>query len=97
MIDDGGISPERAAVPSLLSVGAVQHRLTAARLRSLTSVVVVADAVRASPEAFRTIEAGEGNMDPRDVDLAVDVDRFDFAMEVERIAGRLTIHPRTAF
>lgn len=53
-----------------------------------------AAALRASPEAFRTLEAGEGNMDPRDVDLAADVDRFDFAMEVLRIDGRLTIDGR---
>lgn len=50
-----------------------------------------AAAVRASPEAFRTLEAGEGNMDPRDVDLAADVDRFPFAMEVRRLDGRMTI------
>jgi 2-phosphosulfolactate phosphatase len=52
----------------------------------------VAAALRASPEAFRTLEVGEGNMDPLDVDLAAAVDRFAFAMEVVRSPGRLTIH-----
>ncbi|MGY6500537.1 MAG: glutamate synthase-related protein [Acidimicrobiales bacterium] len=43
VIDDGNISPATAPVPSLLSVGAIHQRLTADRLRSDTSLVVVAD------------------------------------------------------
>ena len=46
VVDDGNISPEVAPVPSLLSIGAIQHRLTERQLRSLTSLVVVADDVR---------------------------------------------------
>ncbi|UDY34487.1 2-phosphosulfolactate phosphatase [Dermatobacter hominis] len=40
--------------------------------------------VAATPEAERTLAVGEGHVHPDDVALAVDVDRFDFAMEVER-------------
>jgi glutamate synthase (ferredoxin) len=46
VIDDGNISPDQAPVPSLLSLGAVHQRLTTRRLRSETSLVVVADDVR---------------------------------------------------
>ncbi len=47
-------------------------------------VEAVVDAVRGSEEAARTLALGEGNADPRDIELATDVDRFDFAMEVVR-------------
>src|SRR5690606_17642557 len=46
VVDDGNISPEHAPVPSLLSIGAVQQRLVAERLRSRSSIVAVADDVR---------------------------------------------------
>lgn len=75
---------------------AEDDRLTAEHVEAIRSGVpadptAVAAAVRRTPEAFRTLEAGPGNMDPRDVDLAVDVDHFDFAMEVVRSEGRATI------
>ncbi|MCB1016044.1 MAG: glutamate synthase subunit alpha, partial [Acidimicrobiales bacterium] len=46
VIDDAAVSAERAPVPSLLAVGAVHHRLIASSLRSLTSIVSVADDAR---------------------------------------------------
>ncbi|HSL58660.1 MAG TPA: glutamate synthase-related protein [Acidimicrobiales bacterium] len=46
VIDDGNIAEHLAPVPSLLSLGAVHQRLTARRLRSETSLVVMADDVR---------------------------------------------------
>jgi glutamate synthase (ferredoxin) len=46
VIDDGGISPERAPVPALLAAGSVHHRLTARGLRTKTSLVVQADDAR---------------------------------------------------
>ncbi|MBK5222653.1 MAG: glutamate synthase subunit alpha [Acidimicrobiia bacterium] len=46
VIDDGNISPDVVPVPSLLSLGAVQQRLSDGLLRSTTSIVVVADDVR---------------------------------------------------
>ncbi|MFP5376289.1 MAG: glutamate synthase central domain-containing protein, partial [Acidimicrobiia bacterium] len=46
VIDNGAVSAARAAVPSLLAVGAVHQRLVARGLRSATSLVVVADDAR---------------------------------------------------
>jgi len=46
VIDDGGVSPERAPVPALLVTGAVHHRLVDKGLRSDTSLVVSADDAR---------------------------------------------------
>ncbi len=46
VIDDGAVSADRAPVPSLLAVGAVHHRLISRSLRSLTSLVSVADDAR---------------------------------------------------
>lgn len=40
-----------------------------------------AEAVRTSREAEVTLALGPGHVDPRDVELATHVDRFDFAME----------------
>jgi glutamate synthase (ferredoxin) len=48
VIDDGGIAPERAAVPALLATGAVHHRLVARGVRMNTSLVVQADDARDS-------------------------------------------------
>src|SRR5437588_5773988 len=48
IIDDGGISAERTAVPALLATGAVHHRLVAKGLRMNTSLVVQADEARDS-------------------------------------------------
>jgi glutamate synthase domain-containing protein 2/glutamate synthase domain-containing protein 1/glutamate synthase domain-containing protein 3 len=45
VIEDGDAGPDRAPVPSLLAVGAVHQALTDQRVRSLTSLVVVADDV----------------------------------------------------
>jgi glutamate synthase domain-containing protein 2/glutamate synthase domain-containing protein 1/glutamate synthase domain-containing protein 3 len=46
IIDHGAAGPDRVPVPSLLACGAVHQALNAARLRSLTSLVVVADDTR---------------------------------------------------
>jgi glutamate synthase domain-containing protein 2/glutamate synthase domain-containing protein 1/glutamate synthase domain-containing protein 3 len=46
VIDDGEAGPDRVPVPSLLACGAIHQALTAARQRSLTSLVLVADDVR---------------------------------------------------
>src|SRR5438477_2048128 len=48
VIDDGGISPDRAAIPALLATGAVHHRLVANGLPMNTSLVVQADDARDS-------------------------------------------------
>lgn len=48
-------------------------------------------AVAQSPEAERTLAVGEGHVHPDDIAYATAVDRFDFAMEVVRIDGRLRL------
>jgi len=50
-----------------------------------------AEAVARSPEAARTLAVGAGHVDPDDIAYATAVDRFDFAMEVERVDGRLRL------
>jgi 2-phosphosulfolactate phosphatase len=52
-----------------------------------------AAAVAASPEAARTLGLGAGHVDPRDVELAIRVDAFDFAMEARRTADGLELTP----
>lgn len=53
-----------------------------------------AAAVAATPEAGRTLAVGDGHVDPLDIDYATDVDRFDFAMEVERVSMGLRMTAR---
>ncbi|HEX8805058.1 MAG TPA: glutamate synthase large subunit, partial [Acidimicrobiales bacterium] len=45
IVEDGDAGPDRVPIPSLLACGAVHQALVMARLRSLTSLVVVADDV----------------------------------------------------
>ena len=46
VIDDGGVSAERAPVPALIATGAVHHRLVARGLRSSASLVISAEDAR---------------------------------------------------
>ena len=55
-----------------------------ARLRLPLDAATTAAFVAASDEAIRTLAIGEGHVHPDDVDRAVAVDAFDFAMEVTR-------------
>jgi 2-phosphosulfolactate phosphatase len=50
-----------------------------------------ADAVARSREAARTLAVGDGHVHPDDIAYATVVDRFDFAMEVERVDGGLRL------
>jgi 2-phosphosulfolactate phosphatase len=50
-----------------------------------------AAAVARSHEAERTLAVGVGHVDPADIDYATAVDRFDFAMVVQRVDGRLRL------
>ncbi len=52
-----------------------------------------AEAVAGLPVAARTLAVGEEHAHPDDVVYATMVDRFDFAMEVERVDGRLRLLP----
>ena len=47
--------------------------------------------VTTSEEAARTLVIGPGHVDPADIELAVAVDAFDFAMEVTRSADGLRL------
>jgi 2-phosphosulfolactate phosphatase len=59
-----------------------------ARLVLPLEAAATADAVARSREAARTLAVGEGHVDPEDIAYATVVDRFDFAMAVERVNGR---------
>ena len=50
-----------------------------------------ARAVATGDEAARTLALGSGHVDPRDIELAVRVDAFDFAMEATSTAGGLVL------
>lgn len=65
-----------------------------ARIGRPLAADATAEAVRRTPEAVRTLALGEGHVDPQDIVLATMVDRFDFAMEVERVDGRLRLTRR---
>ncbi len=54
------------------------------RLAVPTDAAEVAQRVADSDEAIRTLALGPAHRHPDDVSLAVDVDRFAFAMEVTR-------------
>jgi len=55
------------------------------------AATATADAVARSPEAARTLAVGDGHVHPDDITYATAVDRFDFAMEVERVDGGLRL------
>jgi len=57
-------------------------------------VAATSNAVMTSPEAAHTLEAGAGHVHPDDIVFAIAIDRFDFAMEVERTQGRLRVTRR---
>jgi len=46
VVDDGKVTADRAAIPSLLAVGALHHALISAGLRDSAGIVAVADDVR---------------------------------------------------
>lgn len=54
-----------------------------------------AKAVTDSREAARTLSVGEGHVHPDDIAYATAVDAFDFAMEAERVDGRLRLLRRS--
>ena len=65
-----------------------------ARLGQPLRAEETAELVATSEEAARTLVIGAGHVDPADVELAVAVDAFDFAMEVTRSAERAPARPR---
>ena len=65
VLEPGTVSAERVPVPSLLACGAVHHRLVAAQLRSLASVVVVSDSARDTHEFAAHLGYGADAICPR--------------------------------
>jgi len=59
-----------------------------------TRAAATSDAVTRSREAELTLAVGAGHVHPDDVVFATSIDRFDFAMEVERVDGRLRVTRR---
>jgi phosphosulfolactate phosphohydrolase-like enzyme len=60
------------------------EHIEAVRVGQGPDPTVVAAAVLGSDEAARTLTLGPEHVDPTDVEMAADVDRFAFAMEVTR-------------
>jgi glutamate synthase (ferredoxin) len=79
VVDDGAIGPERAPVPSLLACGAIHQALTAARLRSRTALVLVADDVRDVHSVAALLGYGADAICPRLAlsTVAAEADRSD--------------------
>jgi glutamate synthase (ferredoxin) len=65
VLDDVGIGPGRAPVPSLLALGAVHQRLTSTRRRSDASLVVVADDARDTHSVAALVGYGADLVCPR--------------------------------
>jgi 2-phosphosulfolactate phosphatase len=65
-----------------------------ARLGLPLDAEATAAAVAGSREAERTLAVGAGHVFAEDIDVACAVDRFDFAMEVERVEGGLRVTAR---
>lgn len=62
-----------------------------ARTGQPLDATATADAVATSREAVRTLAVGDGHVHPADVAYATAVDRFDFAMQAERVDGRVRL------
>ena len=62
-----------------------------ARLGAPLDAPATASFVANSDEAIKTLRLGDGHVDPDDIAYATQVDAFDFAMEVTRIAGGLRL------
>lgn len=66
------------------------------RLGQDPGIVATAERVRTSEEAGYTLALGDSHVDPGDIELACDVDRFPFAMEATRTDDGirlLAVHP----
>ena len=61
------------------------------RIGEPTRAQETAAAVAASREAAVTLALGAGHVDPRDIEYAIRVDAFDFAMEARRSAAGLEL------
>jgi 2-phosphosulfolactate phosphatase len=81
------IDGEAGGEDDLLTAELIERARTGRPLEAAAT----ADAVARSQEAERTLAVGDGHVDPEDIAYSTAVDRFDFAMEVERVGGRLRL------
>ena len=65
-----------------------------ARLGEPLAIPATQNAVATSRWAKRMAQMDEGDVHPDDIAYSIDVDRFDFAMEVERVGSRLRLVSR---
>ena len=79
--------PDRPGYDDLVTAELIER----ARLGHELDVARTARAVAESDEAVLTLALGRGHVHPDDIEYAVQVDRFDFAMEVRRAAGLLEL------
>ncbi len=82
-------STEHSGSDDLLTAELIER----ARLGRDLEIEATARALAASDEAAHTLALGPPHVDPRDVEFASRVDRFDFAMEVVRTPGGLFLAP----
>jgi 2-phosphosulfolactate phosphatase len=79
--------PDRLGYDDLVTARLIER----ARLGHDLDVARTARAVAESEEAAYTQALGHGHVHPEDIEYAVQVDRFDFAMEVHRAGGLLEL------
>jgi 2-phosphosulfolactate phosphatase len=79
--------PDRPGYDDLVTAELIER----ARLGQDLDAARTARAVAESDEAVLTLALGHGHVHPDDIEYSVQVDRFDFAMEVRRIAGLLEL------
>ncbi|MGI8794209.1 MAG: glutamate synthase large subunit, partial [Acidimicrobiales bacterium] len=79
VIDNGRVDDDRVPIPSLLITGGVHHRLVSEGLRSLTSLVVVADDAKDTHHVATLLGYGADAISPRLVleTVAADADAAD--------------------
>ncbi|QYG95149.1 2-phosphosulfolactate phosphatase [Iamia sp. SCSIO 61187] len=81
---------DRADRPGTDDLATAEH-IEAVRLGLAPDPAAVARVVAGTDEAARTLALGADHVDPTDIDLAIAVDRFPFAMEVTRDADGLRL------
>jgi len=79
--------PDRPGDDDLLTAQAIERVRTGQDIEAER----VAEELRASDEAALTLALGAGHVHPDDIEYAACVDRFDFAMEVNRVDGQLEL------
>jgi 2-phosphosulfolactate phosphatase len=71
-------------------LAAAEH-IESLRLGAPVDSVATRTKITDSEEARRTLALGPGHANARDIAFCTDIDRFDFALEVTRVGGRLRL------